>query len=233
MFDEQENQIQQNNEPEVQERNNQVESDKEINFRLLREKMEKIQRERDEAINYIKNIEAKAVSNLSVNNNDDEDFNLDPDALAEGKHISKVTKRIKDLEQQLKNFKQQSEESLIEAKLKARYNDFDKIVSQENIESLRQSHPEIWATINTTPDLYNKAISAYTLIKELKIARDETYDPYKQVVQKNLSKPRPVTSVNVQQGDSPLSRANAFEQGLSEELKAQLHREMVDAMRNR
>jgi len=235
MFYEQENQsqIEQPNEPATPGENTQpLEKTPQESFRELRQKMDRIQRERDDALNYIKNIEAKAVANIPDNISDDEDFNLDPDAIAEGKHISKVAKRIKDLEKQLKNFQQQSTETVTEARLKAKYQDFDKVVSKENVEALRDSHPELWSTINSTPDLYNKAVSAYTLIKELRLTPDNSYDAEKQLVQQNAVKPKPLTSVSPQQGDTPLSRANAFANGLSDELKHQLRKEMEDARRN-
>lgn len=239
MFDEQENyyaieEASQDNDvshetPEIQQPQ---ESFQARNFRELRDKMDRIQRERDEALNHIKNIEAKTIASTPTHSNDDEDFNLDPDAIAEGKHISKVNNKIKKLEEQLKNYERQSHETITESKLKAKYSDFDKVVSRDNVEALRNSHPEIWQTINSTPDLYNKAVSAYTLIKELRLAPDESYNPDKLALQKNVSKPRPLTSMSPQQGDTPLSRANAFSNGLTEDLKDQLRKEMENARRN-
>lgn len=238
MFDDQENQyIEDTTQQEVDNSNEEVvqkqETGQQKHFRELRQKMERMQRERDEALNYIKNIEAKATVNSSSNSNDDEDFSLDPDAIAEGKHISRVNNKIKKLEDQLRNYQQQSHESVTEAKLKAKYNDFDRIVSQDNVEVLRKSYPEIWATINSTPDLYNKAVSAYTLIKELRLVPDDSFDEDKMAVQRNVAKPRPLTSVSPQQGGSPLERANAFANGLTEDLKDQLRKEMELARRNR
>jgi hypothetical protein len=55
----------------------------------------------------------------------------------------------------------------------------------------------------------------------------------KERAERNLAKPRPLASVAASQGnDSPLQRANAFANGLTEELKAQLHKEMIESMRN-
>jgi hypothetical protein len=236
MFDEQENQpqVEQATEIEQVEQNPQpAEKDPKESFRELRQKMERIQKERDEAYNYIKNIEAKANPNIPDNTTDDEDFNLDPDALAEGKHISKVAKKIKNLEQQLKSYQQQSVETAAEARLKAKYHDFDKVVSKDNVQALRDSHPELWSTINSAPDLYNKAVTAYTMIKELRIAEDDSFEAAKIAVQRNAAKPRPLQSVSPQQGDSPLSRANAFEAGLTDELRDQLRKEMELARRYR
>ena len=47
----------------------------------------------------------------------------------------------------------------------------------------------------------------------------------------NAQKPRPLTSISPQQGDSPLSKANAFANGLTPELQAQLLKEMKQSMK--
>jgi len=52
-------------------------------------------------------------------------------------------------------------------------------------------------------------------------------------VQANTAKPRPLTSVSPQSGESPLSRANAFAEGLTPELKKNLFKEMQEAKKNR
>lgn len=235
-FDEEENYTIVEETPQTLEKNTEEvataeESSQAKNFRALREKMERIQRERDEAINYIKNIESsKQQANTAPV---EDDMNIDPDALVEGKHLAAYNKKLKQLEEQQRAYYQQSQESVTEAKLKAKYSDFDKIVSKDNVEALRHSHPEIWSTINSNPDLYNKAVAAYTLIKELRIAPDESYNPDKMAIQKNIAKPRPLSSMSPQQGDTPLSRANAFSNGLTDELKDQLRKEMEEARRNR
>ena len=45
----------------------------------------------------------------------------------------------------------------------------------------------------------------------------------------NHAKPRPISSIGAQEGDGPLSKANAFANGLTDELKQQLLKEMQEA----
>ena len=233
MFDELEN-TQENHEVEAEQPSQQQQTnDKENNLRILREKAQRMERERDEAINYIKNLEAKNAPKQQEADNSYDEFDLEPDSLAEGKHIRKVSNKIKDLEKQLQAYQQQSQESMVEARLKSKYSDFDEIVSGSNVESLRQMHPEVWNTINSTSDLYNKAVSAYTLIKNLGISGPAPYDVDKTSLQKNFNKPRNSSSVSPQLGDTPVTRANAFEGGLTEELKNQLYKEMQASIRNK
>ncbi len=160
---------------------------------------------------------------------EEEDFQIEPDALAEGKHLKKVMQKIKRLEDENRKHRQQSTVDMTEARLKMQYPDFDKVVSKESIESLRQSYPEIAESIHSNPDIYKRAVSAYTIIQKMGLYEDpDKFSEEKAVVQKNAAKPKPMASLSPQQGDSPLSRANAFANGLTKELQAQLLKEMMD-----
>lgn len=207
-----------------------VETDKEKNLRLLREKANRVERERDEALRRLQEIEARSAQ--AAPQPEDDDVHIGPDELAEGKHLSKVVKKIRKLEEELKGYRQQASVDTTEARLKAQYPDFDKIVNKDNVEMLREMYPEIAQTIHTSPDLYSRAASAYTIIKKLGINQDsDAYEAEKAAAQKNAYKPKPTASIAPQQGESPLSRANAFANGLTPELKDQLLKEMQAARR--
>ncbi|HTJ49071.1 MAG TPA: hypothetical protein VL443_06415 [Cyclobacteriaceae bacterium] len=165
---------------------------------------------------------------------EEEEISVDADALVEGKHLSKVSKHIKKLEQQLHQYQQQSSLQATELRLKTQYPDFDSVVSRDNLESLRLAYPEIASTINSSSDLYSKAVSAYTMIKKLGINGDtESFEEEKAIIHKNVSKPKPSAVLNPQQSESPMSKVNAFAKGpLTDELKAQMLREM-NQYRNR
>lgn len=193
------------------------------NFRQLRESAEQLKRERDEAINLLHQTQQQKSAS------DDEDFKLNPDDLVEGKHLSKFQKKIKNLEDQVKSYESRSSELAIESRIKSDYPDFDRIVNQENINTLREQYPELAHTINSSGDLYSKAVSAYTLIKKLGLLPDPQLKKEQDLTQQNKLKPRSLASISPQHGESPLSHANAFENGLTEELKAQLRKEMFDA----
>lgn len=201
-------------------------------WKILRQKAEQAERERDEALRIAQEMQEKLLGKKNVAaESDEEELSIDDDALLEGKHLKKVTQYVKKLEHELKQQQQQAALMAVEVKLKAQYPDFDKVVSTENLQSLRAVYPEIAATINASPDLYNKAVSAYTMLKKLGIAQDESYVEQKVLAQRNAVKPKPSVSIAPQQGESPLSRANAFANGLTEDLKKQLLKEMMEARR--
>ncbi len=195
-------------------------------WKILREKAEKAERrarELEEAL------QAQQQQRQQHQPQDQEDPELAPDDLVEAKYVNK---KIKKLEQQLYQQQQQSYEAAIEAKLKIQYPDFDKIVNQETIAMFKTVEPELAATVNASPDLYAKAVSAYKMIKKLGIAVEDTFQEQKALVQKNAAKPKPMASVSPQQGDSPLSKANAFANGtLTDDLKKQLWKEMNEVRR--
>ena len=186
------------------------ETPQQINFRNLRQQKEQAEKERDEAL---RALQAKSVAPAS-----EENFNLASDDLVEGKHLKAQQKKLQELEGQV-----------MEAKLRAQYKDFDTVVSKENIDKLKEKYPQVAKTIGQSGDLYGKAVSAYTTIKEFGIHVEDTHQEDRERAQANSAKPRPLASVSPQQGDSPLSHANAFANGLTNDLKTQLRKEMEEA----
>lgn len=212
---------------EIDEAKSKNKINEEINFKRLREKALQLEKERDEAIKHAQALQA--TSQQPDIDEELEDVEMNPDDLVEGKHLSKFNKKIKNLEGQLNDYKQQSAATAIESKLKSEYLDFDSVVTKDNVDALRLTYPELARTIQSSPDLYSKAVSAYTLIKRLGIFQEDTFQGDKGLAHKNANKPKPTTSITPQQGQTPLSRANAFANGLTPELKDQLYKEMIDA----
>lgn len=218
-------------------------ADNAANIRMLREKaeraekaereMERIKRERDEMAQYLEELRHQQQYHAQPQQQEDveEDYtiNVKDDDLVEGKEIAKLVKKINHLEKQVKKSKQESSQMSVETRLKLQYPDIEKVLSQENLARLRQEEPELAYTISVNPDLYSQYVTAYKQVKRLGIYKDPlVFESDKQVIKNNISKPRPAVSINAQKGDTPLSRANAFANGLTEELKRQLQKEMAD-----
>lgn len=196
---------------------------KERNWRELRKKAEQAEKERDEALRYVQEMQQRQQQKPVEA---EQTYQLRDDDLVEGKHLSAYEKKIKQLEEKLNQFNQKSEESMVEARIKNAYGDFYTVVNPDSVAQLSEQYPELAATLQSNNDLYTKAVSTYTLIKRLGIHQDETFNAEKDRAQANTQKPRSSLSVSPQQGESPLHRANAFAQGLTDELKEQLRKEM-------
>jgi hypothetical protein len=193
-------------------------------WKSLREKAERAERRAQELEQIILDSQSKKQPQVE----EDLDITMDDDSLVEGKHLSKVNRKIQNLERQLKQYEQQSSVTSTEIRLKTQYPDFDRVVSEGNLNNLREMYPEIAHTINSSDDLYSKAVAAYTMIKKLGIVpQDDPFKYEKETAQRNAAKPKSLASISPQQGDSPLSKANAFANGnLTDDLKKQMWKEM-------
>ena len=212
------------------------------NFKEVRMAKERAERERDALMSQMLDMQSKLQSNQQNNQQVKQPIveerewfdDLDPESLVEGKQLQKVAQDFKAMKKQLQQQQAQSQQLATEAKIRSQYPDFDQVFNSGTITSLNEMYPDVANALRVMPDDYNKATAAYTMIKNLGIYKgNEVKKPaYESDVLKakvNASKPRPLTSVNPQQGDSPLSKANAFANGLTKELKAQMLKEMNEA----
>jgi hypothetical protein len=214
-------------------------SDREENLRYLREAKERAEKEREEAIRYAMQLKSQYEQPKQQESEEEDDIQIGQDDLAEGKHLKSLNKKYKDLKKELNSYKQltaqQQQEhqlALTEAKLRSKYPDLDSVISGENLDKLKNQYPEVFHTISSTQDVYSKGVAAYTMIKNLGINKEESYLSEKAKAQINSAKPKPMNSIAPQRGTSPLSQANAFENGLTESLKQKLIQEMRDAAKN-
>lgn len=204
-------------------------------FKQVREAKEKAERERDAILSQMLEMQQRMQSQqqqqapIQEEPEEEDDFDIDADALVEGKHVKKMNAKMKAMQKQLRQYQAQSEEVAVEARIRAQYPDFEKVVSPENVAILNERFPDIAQTLRNTPDIYNKAASAYTVIKNFGIHKDQKIENDRARAVVNSQKPRPLASVNPTQGETPLSRANAFANGMTDDLKEQLRREMFNA----
>jgi DNA repair exonuclease SbcCD ATPase subunit len=223
--------------PEVSKSTPKPASGQQENFRILRERAERAEREREEYSRKLAEIEAKS-KHIEQVPEEDLEVNLGADEIAEGKHLSKIGRKMKQLEQKIAEAEQkriqlekQSESNAIIANIKADFPDIDKVVNEATMEALRQRSPEIEKTIRSSNDLYSKAAAAYRIIKDMGLYVDDAYAADKAKVQSNMAKPRSTAAVSGT--SSPLSQADIFANGLTPELKDRLHKEMIEAIKAR
>lgn len=213
------------------------------NFRKVKEARERAERERDALMSQMLEMQAKLQNQQQqtqpkqvVEEEKDWFDGLDPESLVEGKQLKNIAQEMKAMKKMLREQQVQSQEIAMQAKIKSQYPDFDEVFNAQTITSLNEQYPDVANALRVMPDDYNKATAAYTMIKNLGIYKSSGDEMKKKAYESdvlrakvNAAKPRPLTSVNPQQGDSPLSKANAFANGLTPDLKAAMLKEMQDA----
>jgi hypothetical protein len=203
-----------------------TETPQERNFKEVRQARARAERERDEAYARLREMEdAQQNKNVPV----DDDVDLNPDDLPEWRHVKK---EISKMQRKLDAYEQRSTTSTAENRIRSAFPDFDDVVNAETIRSLREMEPELAQSIADSKDLYNQAAAAYKAIKRFGISQEDNFVSDRERVAKNNAKPRPTQTIAPQHGESPLSHANAFSNGLTPELKKQLYKEMMEARRN-
>lgn len=209
----------------------------ELNFRELREQAKQAKRERDELKAYLERLKQQENPGnwqpqaQKQKPEPDDDYNLREDDFIEGRHFKKFLKKQKELEEKVKQYESQSQSISVEMQLKSKYRDFDDVVNQKTVDKLRDEYPEVFTTIQTSSDLYNKGAAAYRIIKQLGLAGNNTTKTEQQIIKSNTTKPQnPNTS---SAPNSPLNQANLFANGLTPELKEKLRRANLEAIRRR
>lgn len=195
----------------------------ERNFNSLRREKRRMANELEDTKRRL--AEYEAVHNENEQE-EEEDIDIGDDDITEGKHLKKVLKKQKKLEAELRELRQKSAEDTVENRIRNKYADYDAVVNTDTLAALAEEDPELIYTIQSSPDVYNKAILAYKEIKRRGIITDKNYDSDKKRAQTNATKPRPVVSASPSKGQSPLSHANAFAEELTPELKSKLWKEM-------
>lgn len=209
-------------------------SSKDENIRAIREKMERLERERNDYARAYQEMEMWRQSQLHAQQKPQEvelpDIDPSDEDLLEGKHYKQLAKKYKLLEEKQKEMEQRTYTTVAEARIRSQYVDFDDVVNENSIKALRETEPELAASLHANPDIMSKAVATYKAIKKLGLQEVSTaYDTEKALAQKNAAKPRTLTSISPQQGESPLSRANAFANGLTDDLRKHLWKEMQEA----
>ncbi len=216
----------------------QQESQKEANMRILRERAESAERralelERMVQMNMSNNQQATKMQLVD----EDDDFGMSDDTYVEGKHLKKYVKslkqELKNTKKQFEDFNQQNALAQADMRLKSQFNDFDTVVTKENLDKLASQKPSLYRTILSNPDMYDKGYAAYEFIKNSGVL-DNQYQELDKRVEDNRMKPRSAANAAPQSGDTPLARVGDYDRRiLSEDRKEQLRRQVDEAKRNK
>lgn len=158
---------------------------------------------------------------------DDDDFNLgiEDESLAEGKHVKKayksLKKELKETKKQLEHFNSMS----AEMRLRSKFTDFDKVITEENMQRLAAQKPSLARSIAANPDLYDKGETAYDAIKSWIMT--ETFPETEKRIEENKQKPKSAGSSPAQAADTPLVRIEDYDRRvLTPERKQEIMRQV-------
>jgi hypothetical protein len=210
-------------------------AEKDASIRAMRELKERAEWERDQAFKLLKENRDFLTSypQQQKQPTPEPEEILDDGDVVQAKHVKKilspVLQELRAVKEELNNYRKQTAVSTDELRLKATYPDFDKVVTMDNVKHFAAAYPELAKSIDAGTDVYAKGSSVYTLIKQFGIGQEQQINNQQELIQKNLSKPRPISSVSPQTGSSPLTRANPFANGMTKELEDALRAEMYSA----
>lgn len=179
---------------------NQPNSDKEYNMRQLRERAERAERE----LEYERRAKQQPQQPL-----EEDDLDVDADALLEGKHLKKYHKQSRGDLKKTQAQIDQINNALSELRLRTAHPDIDTIVTDENLDKLKRSKPHIYRSIIANPDFVDRGQVAYEAITTW-IKPEKHAEPDRRL-EENKSKPRSVGSVGPQASESPLTRVGDYD----------------------
>lgn len=192
-----------NNQPE--QKNTDSQTDDEKNWKAFRDERKKEREQLHEAQKeaHQRKEEAKALKSAmdslldKPKNSSSTDYDDDHDS--EEKRIQREVERILS-ERDKKNASAEEERRKHEVPVRLRqdYNDFDKIVTTENLDYLEFKYPEVANALKHTPEGYDKWKNAYQAVKRFVPSAGQ--DPKK--AEDNLAKPRSMASGVASTGDS-------------------------------
>lgn len=213
-------------------------------FQELRQRAEQAERERNEAVGFIKRLEHHAMlqqQQLQQQKPEPvpEPIPYDDDDIIEGRHIkhefAAIKKELQEQRRYAEEARRRDDENRMANAIRAKYNDFDSVVTKENVEKLVAIKPELAESLHQTPDGYNKAVAVYTILKDLGIARSNVnYNEDHIKAQNNINKPRASSTLASQNSTSSLSNVSAFNNGaLTKERKDQIYQTMLKNAKQR
>lgn len=198
---------------------------KEANWRALEERALRAEREREELARQL----AAQQQKPSYSDSEDELHGADDD-LIERRHLKKyvrkqqeeITKTKEELQAKMAQIEQQN----IERRLRERYPNIDQVLTDQNIEKLRQSKPAVYRSIMANPNLEDRgelaleAIQTWIETPQQKSTSDR--------IDNNRNKPRTASSGQI--AENPLASIDNYDRRtLSESDRERLRQQVAQA----
>lgn len=183
---------------------------KEYNWRRMEQKLQELEHKNNELM---KAMEQK--TSTPIESSEDDLAKLQEDDLITVGQVDKLAE--KRARQIVNDELARREKEALPTKVKSQYQDYDQVVTNENIEKLIQERPSWENTIKNDPNPYE---TAYYLIKQSSFYRSKMENKQNQDrIISNSQKPISSNSIGKQ---GPLSQANAFATQSKEDLWAEM-----------
>jgi hypothetical protein len=240
-----EDQIQENSPESSQEQPQQLvqeqKSSYDQNMITMRKKLEAEEAARIYAERRIKELEAKtshsnAPQQVSGNGDShDDDIGADPDDYLQVKHFkknaSRLANKLSESDRRLQELNDRVERYGAQAAL-SKIPDFDQVVTDENIATLRRLYPEDVEAVMSSPNLTHKAKAMYNMINKYGIAPSGMRNAEEQIA-KNKTKPS-APGNSGQTPQTPLSKLNDYDRRtMTEERRKQVLHYLEEIKRGR
>jgi len=210
------------------------ETTQELNFKRLRESNEQLQRENEQNRQMMLALQQELLNRSSTTEKKPEPEpdpfeGIDKSDWATYEAVEKLAAKIaaEQTQKALKEERERIRKEQAPQRIKSRFEDFEAVVTKENVEQLREIEPDIAEALSMIGDEEKKAVAAYKYIKAF-VPNMAEAEASKKRIQENANQPKSLSSAV---GKSPLTKASAFEQGLTPDLKKQLYAEMMACAR--
>jgi len=198
-------------------------SDQEYNWNETRRKMRELERRAEEQDNLIQKLQ----SNREPSPPEEDLSKLSDDDIVtvrQAKNLARHTAR-----QVAEETIRERDAATVDDRVKARYPDFEDVVTRDSIELLKQQDPELAQSLYAlAQDPYAQAIAAYKMLKRQGIGEMAIQHPSKARAIENAKKPVSVQAVGK---SSAIGNVSKFDNGLTQEVKDALYKEMQECAR--
>jgi hypothetical protein len=198
--------------------------DQDRNWKETRRKMQELERKAKEQEELI----AQLKSPPKAAQEDELDKLGDEDIVTKGQARKLAAKMAEEIASRVIK---ERENATVEDRLSSKFNDFNQVVTRENIELLKETEPELAMSLAQNTDQYSQGVAAYKLLKRLGIGVEEVAKEPVKEKQKALANSQKPLSVNAVTKSSAIGNAHMFENGLTDELKKSLREEMARAIK--
>lgn len=206
-----------------------AESEADRNFKELRNRTEQFERKAEESARRVAELESalEAYKNNAARPKMQLTDEVDDDVYVDGRHhkqaLNQVREEIATYKKEMANMMQIQEANQAELQLKAKYSDFDQVVTSDNLKKLAESDPQLMKTIMANEKLYDKGYASYALIKKMLYSEKTQLEDQK--IQENKKRPVSSSAAGGQTGDNPLAHVSDYDRIiLTKEDKERLRR---------